>query len=43
MKQESLKAIRNAYVIEETGYQAVQFALIHLGRAVGKRLNNKVL
>ena len=28
-------------VIEETGYQKEQFALIHPGGAVGKRLNNK--
>ena len=32
-----------AAVIEETGYQAEQFALIHLGGAVGERLNNKAL
>ena len=30
-------------VIEETGYQAEQFALIHPGGAVGERLNNKAL
>ena len=28
-------------VIEETGYQNEQFALIHPGGAVGKRLNNR--
>ena len=28
-------------IIEETGYQNEQFALIHPGGAVGKRLNNK--
>ncbi len=28
-------------IIEETDYQAEQFALIHPGGAVGKRLNNK--
>ena len=28
-------------VIEESGYQKEQFALIHPGGAVGKRLNNK--
>ncbi len=32
-----------AAVIEETGYQAEQFALIHPGGAVGERLNNKSL
>ncbi len=32
-----------AAVIEETGYQAEQFALIHPGGAVGERLNNKPL
>ena len=32
-----------AAVIEETGYQAEQFALIHPGGAVGERLNNKAL
>ena len=30
-------------VIEETGYQAAQFALIHPGGAVGERLNKKSL
>ena len=30
-----------AALIEETGYQAEQFALIHPGGAVGERLNNK--
>ncbi len=30
-----------AAIIEETGYQAEQFALIHPGGAVGERLNNK--
>jgi len=30
-----------AAVIEETGYQAEQFALIHPGGAVGERLNSK--
>ena len=30
-------------VIEETGYQSEQFALIHPGGAVGARLNNKSL
>ena len=30
-----------AAVIEETGYQAEQFALIHPGGAVGERLNGK--
>ena len=32
-----------AAVIEETGYQAEQFALIHPGGAVGERLNHKAL
>ena len=32
-----------AALIEETGYQAEQFALIHPGGAVGERLNNKPL
>ena len=32
-----------AALIEETGYQAEQFALIHPGGAVGERLNNKAL
>ena len=32
-----------AAVIEETGYQAEQFALIHPGGAVGERLNKKAL
>ena len=32
-----------AAVIEQTGYQAEQFALIHPGGAVGERLNNKPL
>ena len=32
-----------AAVIEETGYRAEQFALIHPGGAVGERLNNKAL
>lgn len=32
-----------AAVIEETGYQAEQFALIHPGGAVGERLNNRAL
>ena len=32
-----------AALIEETGYQAEQFALIHPGGAVGERLNNKSL
>ncbi len=32
-----------AAVIEETGYQAEQFALIHPGGAVGERLNKKSL
>ena len=32
-----------AAVIEETGYQAEQFALIHPGGAVGERLNHKPL
>ena len=30
-------------LIEETGYQAEQFALIHPGGAVGERLNHKAL
>ena len=30
-----------AAIIEETGYRAEQFALIHPGGAVGERLNNK--
>ncbi len=30
-----------AALIEETGYQSEQFALIHPGGAVGERLNNK--
>ena len=30
-----------AAMIEQTGYQAEQFALIHPGGAVGERLNNK--
>lgn len=32
-----------AAIIEETGYQAAQFALIHPGGAVGERLNKKSL
>lgn len=32
-----------AAIIEETSYQAEQFALIHPGGAVGERLNNKSL
>ena len=32
-----------AAIIEETGYQAEQFALIHPGGAVGERLNHKSL
>ena len=32
-----------AAIIEETGYQAEQFALIHPGGAVGERLNKKAL
>jgi len=32
-----------AGIIEQTGYQAEQFALIHPGGAVGERLNNKAL
>ncbi|MBQ8898574.1 MAG: SIS domain-containing protein [Clostridia bacterium] len=32
-----------AAIIEETGYRAEQFALIHPGGAVGERLNNKSL
>ncbi len=32
-----------AAVVEETGYQAEQFALIHPGGAVGERLNKKSL
>lgn len=32
-----------AALIEETGYQAAQFALIHPGGAVGERLNHKSL
>ncbi len=32
-----------AAVIEQTGYKAEQFALIHPGGAVGERLNNKAL
>ena len=32
-----------AAVIEQTGYRAEQFALIHPGGAVGERLNNKSL
>jgi D-arabinose 5-phosphate isomerase GutQ len=32
-----------AAMIEYTGYQAEQFALIHPGGAVGERLNNKAL
>ncbi|MBQ9985192.1 MAG: SIS domain-containing protein [Oscillospiraceae bacterium] len=32
-----------AAMIEQTGYQAEQFALIHPGGAVGERLNNKAL
>ena len=32
-----------AALIEHTGYQAEQFALIHPGGAVGERLNNKAL
>ena len=32
-----------AAIIEETGYQAEQFALIHPGGAVGERLNQKAL
>ena len=32
-----------AAMVEQTGYQAEQFALIHPGGAVGERLNNKAL
>ena len=32
-----------AALIEQTGYQAEQFALIHPGGAVGERLNQKAL
>ena len=32
-----------AAMIEQTGYRAEQFALIHPGGAVGERLNNKAL
>ena len=32
-----------AALIEETGYKAEQFALIHPGGAVGERLNKKAL
>ena len=32
-----------AAMIEQTGYQAEQFALIHPGGAVGERLNNEAL
>lgn len=32
-----------AVLIEETGYQAEQFALIHPGGAVGERLNSKTM
>ncbi len=32
-----------AAIIEETGYRAEQFALIHPGGAVGERLNHKAL
>ena len=32
-----------AALIEETGYQAGQFALIHPGGAVGERLNHRAL
>ena len=32
-----------AAIIEQTGYQAEQFALIHPGGAVGERLNKKAL
>ena len=32
-----------AALIEQTGYRAEQFALIHPGGAVGERLNNKAL
>ena len=32
-----------AAIIEQTGYQAAQFALIHPGGAVGERLNKKAL
>ena len=32
-----------AALVEETGYQAEQFALIHPGGAVGERLNHKAL
>ena len=32
-----------AAIIEQTGYRAEQFALIHPGGAVGERLNNKAL
>ena len=32
-----------AAMIEHTGYQAEQFALIHPGGAVGERLNKKAL
>ncbi len=32
-----------AALIEETGYRAEQFAVIHPGGAVGERLNKKPL
>ena len=32
-----------AAIIEQTGYRAEQFALIHPGGAVGERLNHKAL
>ena len=32
-----------AAIIEETGYQAAQFAVIHPGGAVGERLNHKAI
>ena len=37
------KRALQAALIEETGYQAEQFALIHPGGAVGERLNHKAL
>lgn len=50
MKKESLQAIRDAYIIERDCINEMmvyiddeQFALIHPGGAVGKRLNNEAL
>ena len=42
-KHDEALAKLQAAIIEQTGYRAEQFALIHPGGAVGERLNNKAL